>query len=59
MKMQRTQQFSDDYRRLPQSIQRHAEKKLALFFDNPYHPSLRIKKMRGFDNIWEARITKK
>jgi mRNA interferase RelE/StbE len=58
MKIQRTQQFSDDFRRLPQNIQSQANKKLALFFDNPFHPSHRIKKMKGFENIWEARITK-
>jgi len=58
MKIKRTQQFVKDYGRPPQDIQRQVNKKLALFFDNPRHPSRRTKKMRGLENIWEVRITK-
>ena len=50
--------FDRDYARLPQRIQERAEKQLALLFTNSRHPSLRIKKMEGWDDIWEGRITR-
>ena len=58
MKIQRTQEFHECFRRLPKNIQGQVKKKLALFFNNPHHPSLKTKKMQGFENIWEGRITK-
>lgn len=33
------------------------KKKLELLIDNPRHPSLRTKKIRGQNNIFEASIT--
>src|SRR5438034_11407401 len=47
-----------DFRSLPLQIQRRADKQLQLLIDNPRHPSLRIKKMEGSQDIWEGRITK-
>ncbi len=58
MRLDRTERFKRDFRALPERIQRRAEKQLALFLQNPSHPSLRIKKMQGSHNIWEGRITK-
>ena len=29
----------------------------GLFRDDPWHRSLRLKKLRGYDDVWSARIT--
>ena len=58
MKLARTARFAHDFRSLPLQIQRRAAKQLQLLIDNPRHPSLRIKKMEGSQDIWEGRITK-
>ena len=50
--------FSRDYSNLPPEIQKRADKQLKLLLENPRHPSLRVKKMEGAGDIWEARITK-
>jgi hypothetical protein len=57
----RTDSFKD-FRDLPENIKRRAERALRFFVDNPRHPSLRTKKMRGQREpegraIWEARVT--
>lgn len=57
MRIARDPRFMRDFAALPSAIQERAEKKLALFLENPRHPSLRIKKMEGC-NIWEGHITK-
>ena len=57
MRLERSEGFKRDFQALPESIRRRAEKQLALFLQNPRHPSLRIKKMQGFTDIWEGRIT--
>lgn len=53
-----SESFQKDFDSLPQNIQRLAEKKLKIFGDNPRHGSLRVKKMEGYKNIWEGRVTK-
>jgi mRNA-degrading endonuclease YafQ of YafQ-DinJ toxin-antitoxin module len=49
--------FDKDYARLPQHLQERVDQKLALFIENPRHPSLRIKKMQGHNDIWEGHIS--
>ncbi len=58
MELRFTRSFEKDYRELPTILQKLVDKKLLLFIVNPRHPSLRTKKMAGFDDIWEARITR-
>jgi mRNA interferase RelE/StbE len=58
MKLQRSERFKREFQSLPATIQRRAEKQLALFLNNSRHPSLRIKKMQGIPGIWEGRITR-
>jgi len=58
MRIERTVRFKRDFKGLPESLKRRAEKQLTLLFQNPSHPSLRIKKMEGSKDIWEGRITK-
>lgn len=57
MKYQRAARFKKDFKALPDGIQDAARKAFLLFRQNPRHPSLRIKKMEGFESIWEGRIT--
>ena len=57
MELRFTRSFEEDYRRLPLKLQRLIDKKLLLFISNPRYPSLQVKKMEGFDDIWEARVS--
>lgn len=58
MELRFTRSFEKDYRGLPTTIQKLVDKKLLLFITNPHYPSLRVKKMEGFDDIWEARVSR-
>ncbi|RJR44966.1 MAG: hypothetical protein C4567_03815 [Deltaproteobacteria bacterium] len=58
MKLVFTHSFIRDYHSLPGNLQKTVDKKLKLFFDDPRHPSLKIKKMQDPRGIWEGRITK-
>lgn len=57
MKYERVARFKKDYKTLPGNIQDAARKAFLLFKQNPRHPSLRIKKMEGFEGIGEGHIT--
>ena len=56
MRIIRTDLFKNDYKNLPKSIQTKFGKKIILFVENIRHPSLRVKKMKGHKNRWEASI---
>jgi len=58
MKIQTTRPFDRDYDDLPEPIKEQIDKQLTLFLDNPHHPSIRVKKIKGYPKIWEGRITK-
>jgi len=49
-----TPEFWFHYRQLPDPIQQLADKSFALLQSNPYHPSLRLKKVGVF---WSARVS--
>lgn len=57
MKFVRSEKFKKCFISLPSEIQNIAEKKMFLLAQNLRHPSLRVKKMEGTDDIWEASIT--
>ncbi len=57
MTLQPTERFARDYERLPTSLQRRVDKALTFLLENPRHPSLRIKKIKGQENRWEGRVT--
>ena len=57
VKIRRTNSFLKDYRTLPADIQDRVDKQLTLLLENPRHPSLRLKKLKGTDTF-EIRITK-
>lgn len=50
-----TEQFEQAYEKLTKAEKRSVRKALGLLGDNRKHPSLRVKKMEGGKNIWEAR----
>lgn len=57
MHLRRTKRFVKDYAALPDELRRRTEKAISGLLKNPYHPSLRIKKMEGREGIWEHRIS--
>jgi mRNA-degrading endonuclease RelE of RelBE toxin-antitoxin system len=52
-----SRRFQKEYKSLPGDIQEAFEKKLSLFLDNFYHPSLRVKKIAGTADRWEGSVT--
>ncbi len=56
-KISRTESFVRDFKSLPKEIQERAEKTILRLAQHQIHPALRVKKMKGVGNIWEARIT--
>jgi len=49
--------FADKVNQLSKEVRGVLKKKLKLLMENPRHPSLRSKKIRGQDGIFEASIT--
>ena len=56
MKYRRLPPFKRAFERLPREVQVKAGKAFLLFKENPRHPSLRIKRMRGVPGVWEGRV---
>jgi mRNA-degrading endonuclease RelE of RelBE toxin-antitoxin system len=56
MNIVRTEIFKKDFGQLPKTVQEKFVKKFRLFMENIRHPSLRVKKMEGHKNRWEASI---
>jgi mRNA interferase RelE/StbE len=52
-----TRTFERLYNRFPKQIQDEAIEKLDLYIRDPSHPSLRVKRMRGTERIWELSVT--
>lgn len=50
--------FDKDFKKLHPDIKNAVLNKLDIFINNPFHPSLRVKKIKGTDNIWEMTITR-
>ncbi len=57
MKLFYTKAFKKDYKSLSPKIQEKTDKAISLLLSNLTHPSLRVKKMSGQENIWEGSIT--
>ncbi len=56
MKLIRTQRFVEDYRKLAAQIQKQTDRKLRYLAQNVGHPSLRVKRVRNYDEVYEASI---
>jgi mRNA interferase RelE/StbE len=57
VRIRRTESFLKDYRRLPAEIKAQVDKQLAYLIQNPGHPSLKVKKLRGTDK-YEIRVSR-
>ncbi len=53
-----TDRFKKNFKSLPFLVQKRFDQKLGLFLENPRHPSLNIHRYHGFDDVWEAYISK-
>ena len=49
------ERFRRSYQHLPREIRRKVDKQLRLLADNPRHPSLQVKHIKGTKGLWEAR----
>ncbi|MBF0476722.1 MAG: type II toxin-antitoxin system RelE/ParE family toxin [Deltaproteobacteria bacterium] len=63
MKLFESNKYKEDFRKLPDEIQRKTIKALRLLIADIHHPSLRVKKVKGpaiegLSNLLEARINK-
>ena len=54
-----TEQFEKAYEKLTGAEKKSVRKALNQLGDNPKYPGLRVKKMEGRQNIWEARPSKR
>lgn len=60
MKLVFTKPFVKDYEKLPKNIQDNVDRKLKFLLRDIQYPSLRVKKVRGYDDdVWEGSITMK
>lgn len=51
-----TKRFKKDYKKLPQDIQRRTDKKLKFLLKDISHPSLRIKKVKKYKDVYELSV---
>ncbi|HBV95993.1 MAG TPA: hypothetical protein DEF36_02975 [Desulfotomaculum sp.] len=49
-----TNRFVRSYKTLDKKSSSLVEKAISLLVNNPHHPSLRMKRIQGTKNIWEA-----
>lgn len=53
-----TQRFHKDYLNLPENIQKKTDEQIERLANGNFsYPSLRMKKIKGEENVWEASIT--
>ncbi len=45
------------YDALPEQIRTEARRAFLLFREDPTHPSLRFKPLRGYQDLWSVRVT--
>lgn len=57
MRLELTARFLWDYERLPGNVQVRVDRALAWLLTNPRHPALRVKKMQGYPDRWEGRVS--
>jgi len=46
------------YKSLSKQLQKKADKQFSYLIEDFRHPSLKIKKYQGFENLWQGRIDK-
>jgi mRNA-degrading endonuclease RelE of RelBE toxin-antitoxin system len=55
-KFRATLKFDKQFKALDQKTARQAAKAIEFFIQDPAHPSLRVKKIRGADDFYEIRV---
>ncbi len=58
MPLTRSDSFKRSYKKLPKFVQKKTDKILTLLASDLRHPSIRAKKIKGAQDIWEGRIDK-
>ena len=58
MQFRRLDGFKDDYKKLQPEEQALVDKALEFLAVDPRHPSLRIKRLEGYREVWEARASR-
>jgi len=53
----RTDRFVRDYEALPAEVRKRVDRKLAYLLQNIAHPSLRVKRVRRLEGIFEGSIS--
>lgn len=56
VKSRTTKDFRDALDALPEDVQRLARKAYLRFSQDPYHPSLRFKRVHPVEPVWSARV---
>lgn len=56
MQIAKTDNFSKQYQKLSLKIQKKTDKQLNYLMKDIRHPSLRSKKIAGFEDVWEGRV---
>ncbi|MEW6095054.1 MAG: cytotoxin [bacterium] len=56
MKVKAYKRFQRAYQNLPDEIQKKADRQITFLAKDLLHPSLHSKKIKGKENIWEARV---
>lgn len=55
-KIMLSDRFIELYKSLPESIRKKIKRQIQLLAENPRHPSLQTKPIRGSNGIFEARV---
>lgn len=54
-----TKSFQKRFKKKTPEMQTAIQKCFSRLGDDPQHPSLRVRKMKGRDGVWEARVDRK
>ncbi len=57
MELNFTHKFKKDYKKLSPILQKQVDAKMILLTSNLSHPSLRVKKVKGCDDVYEGSIS--
>jgi mRNA interferase RelE/StbE len=57
VKLKFTRRFEKAFKRLPKGVRDQTYEKLHMLLENPTHRSLRVKRIKGTERIWEMSVT--
>lgn len=58
MKIRLTDKAIKRYKKLSKNLQHKADKQFEYLRTDSSHPSLKVKKYQGYENLWQGRIDK-